>query len=97
MQFFPFFSFFCTLVLKKKQGRKSEVAPSLVHRCSIDCPSKRWSIDGLTMEYRWSIFGGRAKTDAGNDGGFFVLCPTKICALYLKLEGLSGRNNAVLT
>ena len=97
MQFFPFFSFFVPYFQRRNKDRKSEVAPSLVHRCSIDCPSKRWSIDGLTMEYRWSIFGGRAKTDAGNDGGFFALCPTKICALYLKLEGLSGRNNAVLT
>ena len=60
MQFFPFFSFFVPYFQRRNKDRKSEVAPSLVHRCSIDCPSKRWSIDGLTMEYRWSIFGERA-------------------------------------
>ena len=38
----------------------SFVPPMLVHRCSIVSPSKRWTIDGVTMEYRWSIFGGRA-------------------------------------
>ena len=38
----------------------SYVAPSLLHRWSIATPSKRWTIDGVTMEYRWSIFGGRA-------------------------------------
>ena len=86
-----------TIMIHISRLRFVIVSPRLLHCIYIDCPSKRWSIDGLTMEYRWSIFGGRAKTDAGNDGGFFVLCPTKICALYLKLEGLSGRNNAVLT
>ena len=38
----------------------SYVAPSLLHRWSIATPSKRWTIDGVTMEYRWSIFGERA-------------------------------------
>ena len=38
----------------------SYVGPSLLHRCSIVSPSKRWTIDGVTMEYRWSVFGGRA-------------------------------------
>ena len=38
----------------------SYVGPSLLHRWSIATPSKRWTIDGVTMEYRWSIFGERA-------------------------------------
>ena len=38
----------------------SYVGPSLLHRWSIASPSKRWTIDGVTMEYRWSIFGERA-------------------------------------
>ena len=29
----------------------SYVAPSLLHRWSIASPSKRWTIDGVTMEY----------------------------------------------
>ena len=29
----------------------SYVGPSLLHRCSIVTPSKRWTIDGVTMEY----------------------------------------------
>ena len=29
----------------------SVTTPSLVHRCSIAAPSKRWSIDGLSMDY----------------------------------------------
>ena len=37
----------------------SYVGPSLLHRCSIVTPSKRWTNDGVTMEYRWSILGGR--------------------------------------
>ena len=51
MQFFPFFSFFCTLVLKKKQGRKADVAPAQCHHSSIASPSKRWTNDGVSMEY----------------------------------------------
>ena len=39
----------------------SEVSPSLVHQFSIDTPSKRWTCDGVTMEYRWSIYRGRTK------------------------------------
>ena len=93
MQFFPFFSFFVPYF----QRRNKVENPRLLHHWSIAAPSIVHRNDGVSMEYRWSIFGGRAKTDAGYDGGFFVLCPTKICALYLKLEGLSGRNNAVLT
>ena len=29
--------------------------PSLLHRISIVSPSKRWSIDGLSMDNRWII------------------------------------------
>ena len=29
----------------------SVTTPSFVHRCSIAAPSKRWSIDGLSMDY----------------------------------------------
>ena len=32
--------------------------PSIVHQSSIDPPSKRWTIDGVSMENRWSIYGG---------------------------------------
>ena len=35
----------------------SNVAPSLFHHSSIDSPSKRWTIDGLSMDYRWIIDG----------------------------------------
>ena len=35
----------------------SALPPLLLHRCSIASPSKRWTIDGVTMEYRWSIDG----------------------------------------
>ena len=34
--------------------------PSHFHHSSIVSPSNRWTIDGVTMEYRCSIFGGRA-------------------------------------
>ena len=67
---------FYSLISRKKQGHKSEVAPSQFHRSSIASPSKRWSIDGLSMDNRWIIFEGRTKTDAGDDRGFSVLCPT---------------------
>ena len=33
----------------------SEVTPSLLHRYSIVTPSKRWIIDGLSMDYWWII------------------------------------------
>ena len=38
----------------------SLVPPRILHRSSINPPSKRWTIDGPSMEYRWSIFGERA-------------------------------------
>ena len=38
----------------------SYLVPSHFHHSSIVSPSNRWTIDGVTMEYRWSIFGGRA-------------------------------------
>ena len=31
----------------------------IVKDMDIDTPSKRWTCDGVTMEYRWSILGGR--------------------------------------
>ena len=39
----------------------SDDTPSVVHRSSIDTPSKRWTCDGVTMEYRWSIYLGKAE------------------------------------
>ena len=41
----------------------SHVSPSLVHRYSIVPPSNRWTNDGVTMEYRWSNLGGKAKEE----------------------------------
>ena len=38
----------------------SYLVPSHFHHSSIVTPSERWTIDGVTMEYRWSIFGERA-------------------------------------
>ena len=32
--------------------------PSFVHQFSIDPPSKRWTIDGVSMEHLRSIYGG---------------------------------------
>jgi hypothetical protein len=34
----------------------SEYTPLLDHQLSIVSPSKRWTIDGLSMDYRWTIF-----------------------------------------
>ena len=38
-----------------------DVSPSLLHNFSIDTPSKLWTIYGVSVEYVWSIFEGRAK------------------------------------
>jgi hypothetical protein len=35
----------------------SEYTPLLDHQLSIVSPSKRWTIDGLSMDYRWIIDG----------------------------------------
>ena len=38
-----------------------DVSPSLLHHFSIDTPSKLWTMYGVSVEYVWSIFEGRAK------------------------------------
>ena len=41
------------------QPPSSDDSPSVLHRYSISTPSKRWTIDGLSMEYRWTILYGK--------------------------------------
>jgi hypothetical protein len=48
-------SFFIAVNPALIQCLTSEVSPSLLHHISIDTPSKRWTIDGLSMDYRWII------------------------------------------
>ena len=45
----------------RRKHFNSAYPPLLLHRFSIVTPSKRWTIDGVTMEYRWSILGGRGE------------------------------------
>ena len=59
--------------------------PSVVHRSSIDTPSKRWTIDGLSMEYRWSIYLGKAEKQRT-----FLLGKSAVCIFYNKTAGLNS-------
>lgn len=81
---------FYSLISRKKQGHKSEVAPSQFHRSSIE-----------TMEYRWTIDGLSSKEERrqmpGMMGDFPCYVRQTIMQEALKLEGLNGRNNAVLS
>ena len=47
----------------------SAYPPLLLHRFSIACPSLLHRFDGLSMDYRWIIFGGRGKEQEAGFGG----------------------------
>jgi len=50
----------------------SEASPSHVHRFSIASPSNRWTNDGVSMEYRWSI-----SLVLALDNAVFLLCESE--------------------
>ena len=50
---FPCSSVKSSIICRKNK----EDTPSILHRYSIDSPSFRWRIDGLLMDYRWSMYG----------------------------------------
>ena len=61
----------------RRKHFNSAYPPLLLHRFSIVSPSKRWTIDGEAMEYRWSILGGKGEEQETCFGG-------KKALLYIK-------------
>ena len=74
------------VIIPQKQGTSSEASPSLVHRISIAAPSKRWTIDGVSMDYRWTILGLRREL-LGRSNGFTYI------SLFYKKHSEKGKKN----
>ena len=60
MRKFNFVVFEKRIVMSMKQGCKSEVSPSHLHRYSIETMEYRWIIDGVSMDYLRRKIGGKA-------------------------------------